>query len=238
MRIWAQSKMDSPQPMITLSVFFYALAHHPFWSWLGMFLVALAASLLLLRLTGKGRWMLLVLAAFIYGQLNIFTGHILNAWFLNAYGIRGTAVIVHSEQTSSTLNDQYISDYWAVLRTADGRDVKLEFDTMSASIYPIRNQILLPPQGQRFVVKYVPGFERNIAIMSDESDYGRRWLVAEARRPVDKAAAQWEVSPGNPEFIAEYRAELRRFLDDHAKDADPALVEEFERKLRELERRR
>ncbi|SFK98753.1 hypothetical protein [Lysobacter sp. cf310] len=224
--------------MIVLSGFFYALAHHPFWSWLALVLLALAASLLMLRWTGKARWMLLLLAAFIGGQLNIFTGHILNAWFLNAYGSRGTAVIVHSELTNSTLNDQYISDYWAVLRTADGRDVKFEFDTMSASIYPIRNTILLPPQGQRFVVKYVPGFERNVAIMSDESDYGRRWAVAQARGPVDRAAAQLAASPDNPEFVEEYRSELRRFLDQHRKDADPALVARFERNLGELEQGR
>ncbi|KRD80053.1 hypothetical protein [Lysobacter sp. Root983] len=224
--------------MIVLSGFFYALAHHPFWSWLALVLLALAASLLMVRWTGKARWMLLLLAAFIGGQLNIFTGHILNAWFLNAYGSRGTAVIVHSELTNSTLNDQYISDYWAVLRTADGRDVKIEFDTMSASIYPIRNEILLPPQGQRFVVKYVRGFERNVAIMSDESDYGRRWVVAQARGPVDRAAAQLAASPDNPEFVEEYRSELRRFLDQHRKDADPALVVRFERELGELEQRR
>lgn len=224
--------------MTIVSAFFYVLAHHPFWSWLGLMLVALAASLLLLRWTGKARWLLLLLAVFIGGQLNFFTGHIFNAWFLNAYGSRGTAVIVHSELTSSTLNDQYISDYWAVLRTADGRDVKVEFDTMSASIYPIRNEILLPPQGQKFVVKYVPGFERNIAIMSDESDYGRRWLIMQARGPVDRAAAQLEASPDNPEFIAEYRTELRRFLDRHGKDADPALVAQFERELAELGRGR
>lgn len=224
--------------MIVLSGFFYALAHHPFWSWLALVLLALAASLLMVRWTGKARWMLLLLAAFIGGQFNIFTGHILNAWFLNAYGSRGTAVIVHSELTNSTLNDQYISDYWAVLRTADGRDVKIEFDTMSASIYPIRNEILLPPQGQRFVVKYVPGFERNVAIMSDESDYGRRWVVAQARGPVDRAAAQLAASPDNPEFVEEYRSELRRFLDQHRKDADPALVVRFERELGELEQRR
>ena len=224
--------------MTALSAVFYVLAHHPFWSWLGLVLLAMASSVLMLRWTGKGWWLALVLAAFIGGQLNIFTGHILNAWFLNAYGSTGTAVIVHSEQTNSTLNDQYISDYWAVLRTAEGREVKVELDTMSASIYPIRNTILIPPQGQSFVAKYVPGFERNIAIMSDESAYGRVWIVGQARRPVDKAAAQLAVSPNNPEFIEEYRSAVREFLDAHRKDADPALVAELERKAAESGQRR
>ncbi len=51
---------------------------------------------------------------------------------------------------------------------------------------------------------------------------------------MDRAAAQLEASPDNPEFIAEYRTELRRFLDRHGKDADPALVAQFERELAEL----
>jgi len=48
---------------------------------------------------------------------------------------------------------------------------------MSASIYPIRNRILIPPENEPFVAKNIPGFERNIVIMSDESDYGKRIIV-------------------------------------------------------------
>jgi hypothetical protein len=58
---------------------------------------------------------------YLFSQINFFTGHMLNALFLNAFGTTGSAVIVHSQETNSQLNDQYIWDYDAVLKTADGR---------------------------------------------------------------------------------------------------------------------
>jgi len=56
--------------------------------------------------------------------------------------------------------------------------------------YPPRNAIEILPRGERFVVEYIPGYEHNIAIMRDESPYGRRLLLAEALAPVERAAAQ------------------------------------------------
>jgi hypothetical protein len=43
---------------------------------------------------------------------------------------------------------------------------------MSASIYPIRNRILIPPENEPFVAKYIPGFERNIVIMNRITEKG------------------------------------------------------------------
>lgn len=220
--------------MQILSSVLYFLAHHAIWSF---FLIMIAISLL-------GRFMVrrrpvlylgLVIFGFLFGMANIFTGHIFNALFLNAFGTPGTAVIVQSEQTNSTLNDQYIWEYHAVMKTADGRDVKITFDTMSASIYPIRNAILIPPEKETFVVKYIPGVERNVVIMSDASNYGKQRLIYEARAPVEKAAAQLAVSPSNPEFIAEYRDALQTFVRDYRDRADPALIQDYEQQLAALE---
>ncbi len=220
--------------MQIVSSVLYFLAHHAIWSF---FLIMIAISLL-------GRWMIrrrptlylgLVIFGFLFGMANIFTGHILNALFLNAFGTPGTAVIVQSEQTNSTLNDQYIWEYHAVMKTADGRDVKITFDTMSASIYPIRNAILIPPEKETFFVKYIPGVERNVVIMSDLSNYGKQRLIYEARAPVEKAAAQLAVSPSNPEFIAEYRDALQTFIRDYRDRADPALIQRYEQQLASLE---
>lgn len=88
---------------------------------------------------------------FLFSQINFFTGHFLNALFLNAFRTTGSAVILHSQQSDSQLNDQYIWNYDGVLKTADGRDIVIQFDTMSASIYPIRNRILIPPENEPFV---------------------------------------------------------------------------------------
>lgn len=217
--------------MSFLSAILYFLTQHPFWSWPLFLLLGVALSLLLVNRTRKKRWFLLILAFFIYGQLNIFVAHIFNAMFLEAFGVQGTAVITHSDETSSTLNDQNIWDYDGVLQTADGRDVVVQFDSMSASIYPITNAINIPPQGEAFVVKYIPGFPRNFVVMRDLSSYGKRMLIAEDREPVEKASAQFAVSPGNKDFIAEYRSALTAFIDQHRHDADPGLIRDYQARL-------
>lgn len=223
--------------MIILSAILFFLTQHPFWSWLLLMVLGGLLSHVLARRRGNGRWYGLILAFFIYGQFNIFLAHIFNALFLSAFGVLGTGVITHSEETSSTLNDQNVWVYSVALRTADGADVVAGFDTMSASIYPITNTIYIPPEGERFVIKYIPGFPRNFAIMRNLSPYGIRQVIDEDRAPVEKAANQLAASPANPDFIAEYRGALTTFLDKHRADADPALIEKYQRDLDALPRR-
>ena len=164
-------------------------------------------------------------------MVNVFAGHVANALFLNAYGTLGSAVVTYEEETSSQLNDQNIWAYDAVVKTADGEDVVAEFDTMSATIYPIRNEIRVPPVGERFVVKYIPGLARNFVIMSDLSDYGRRQVINEDRGLVEKAAMQFAASPKNPAFVVDYHEALTAFLNAHRYDADPALVSDYQARL-------
>jgi len=217
--------------MVILSSISYFLTHHPFLSWPVIIVTGTVLAFLLAKWTGSGRWYALILIFFIYGQINIFTAHIFNALFLEAFGVDGTAVITQSEETSSTLNDQNVWAYDAVMRTADGVDLVTQFDTMSASIYPITNAIHIPPKGETFVVRYIPGFPRNFVIMRDLSPYGRRYLLNEDRKPVEKAAAQFAASPGNKAFIAEYREALTTFIAKHGDDADPALIENYRAQL-------
>ena len=215
--------------MVILSAILYFLTQHPMLAMLALFIVGIGTSALLAKLRGHRGWYGLITPIFLFSQINFFTGHVLNALFLNAFGTTGSAVIVHSQETNSRLNDQYIWDHDAVLKTADVRDVVLQFNTMSASIYPIRNRILIPPENEPFVAKYIPGFERNIVIMSDESDYGKRIIVDQDRAPVEKAAGQYAVSPTNPAFIKEYRAAPQAFIAKHRNDADPDVIQDYER---------
>ncbi|OJU17132.1 MULTISPECIES: hypothetical protein [unclassified Sphingomonas] len=223
--------------MSILSAILFFLTQHPFWSWPLLTLFGVALSHVLARWRGSPGWYGLILVFFIYGQLNIFLAHIFNALFLSAFGVPGTGVVTHSEMTSSTLNDANVWAYSAALKTADGKDVVTTFDSMSASIYPITNAILIPPEGERFVTRYIPGFPRNFVIMRNQSSYGIRQMVAEDRAPVDKAANQLAASPGNRAFIDEYRDALTRFLGKHREDADPALIERYQAALDALPRR-
>jgi hypothetical protein len=213
-----------------LSAVLYFLTQHAIWSFPLIVLAFAALGPLLTRLRSGGARIAFVVPGFLAAMANVFLGHFVNALYLNAFGVEGHAIIVHSEQTDSTLNDQYIWAYDAVLKTQDGQDVPFAFDTMSASIYPIRNEIMIPPEGQVFAVKYIPGFPRNVVILSDASAYGRDQQIAHDMAPVEKAAAQFAFSPANPQFRAEYREALQTFITKHAADADPTVIAEYRQK--------
>ena len=217
--------------MPVLSAILHFLSQHSLLSMPLIILFWLGIGALLARLWRNAGCLALGVVGFVLGMVNVFAASSINALFVNAVGTRGSAVIVHAEETSSQLNDQNIWRYEAVLRTADGRDVKFGFDTMSASLYPPRNEIEIPPVGERFVVKYTPGFERNVAILRDESPFGKRRLVQEAREPVERARQQLLASPDNADFKAEYRAALQTFLSRHAADAPPGLTDQYRREL-------
>jgi len=221
--------------MGAISAVFYFLSQHPFLTMPIYPLAAWGIGALLARLTRWRGWMFLGVIGLILAALSPFFASAVNAMFLNAVGTTGTAVIVHSEETSSTLNDSNIWYYEAVLRTADGRNVETSFDTMSASLYPWRNEIAIPPEGERFVVKYVPGFPRNIAIMVDQSPYGRQRLIARDREPVETAAAKLAAAPDDPRFRDDLRQALREFIARHATDADPALIATYRTRLAALD---
>ena len=220
--------------MATLSALFFFISQHsmlafPLWIMAGF---ALGAAVSALR--KNGAWLGLGAVGFVLGFANIFLGSAVNALFVNANGIYGTAVITQARETSSQLNDSNIWEYDVVVKTADGRDVKAGFDTMSASLYPPRNAIEIPPTGERFVVKYVPGFERNIAILRDESLFGKRLLIRQALEPVERAAAQVAASPDNSEFRREYREEIKTFLARHAEAAPPETAAFYREELKRV----
>jgi hypothetical protein len=221
----------SVDQMQAISAILYFLTQHSLLS-LPLIVACFAGiATLLAAWRRNGSWFLLIIAGFVLGMVNIFTGHVMNALFLNAYGTLGSAVVTYEEETSSQLNDQNIWAYDAVVKTADGEDVVASFDTMSATIYPVRNEIRIPPVGERFVVKYIPGLAHNFVIMSDLSDYGRRQAIGEGRSLVEKAAIQFAASPANQAFIAEYREALTTFLNVHRGDADPALISDYQARL-------
>jgi hypothetical protein len=220
--------------LAALSAVSYFLCHDTFWSMIAIILVLGVPGVVMALWRKNIGWCFLVVLGILFGSVNAFTGHVVNSLFLNAFGVRGSAVIVHSTETNTMLNYQYVWEHNVVLKTAGGQDVPTTFATDTASIYPVRNEILIPPEGQTFVVKYVPGFERNFVIMSDESEYGRERLIRADLEPVKKAEAQLAVSPANRAFVDEYRGALRMFLQKHRGDADPALVSDCEQKLHTL----
>jgi len=220
--------------MAILSGALYFINHHPGLATLAMSGIGLGVCALLAIWRRQVLCCVLVIPFFLLSSISYFIAPFANALFLNAFGTRGTAVIVHKQETNEMLNESYIWDYDSVLKTADGRDVALQFSTTSVAIYPIRNEILMPPENDPFIVKYVPGFERNIVILCDESNYGKRRKIERDRAPVETAAGQYAISPTNQAFVNEYRGALQAFLRKHRDDADPDLIEDYQQELNKL----
>jgi hypothetical protein len=129
--------------MAILSGALYFINHHPGLATLAMSGIGLGAGALLAIWRRQVLCCVLVIPFFLLSSISYFIAPFANALFLNAFGTRGTAVIVHKQETNEMLNESYIWDYDSVLKTADGRDVALQFSTTSVAIYPIRNEILM-----------------------------------------------------------------------------------------------
>lgn len=209
------------QSMVFLSKILFFTSHHGFLTVIALFLF----FGLLSALTKK--WVLLIIA-FVLSIGNVIGGQFLNAWFLNTYGTESTAVITSDVETSSTLNEQRIHDYEAIVKKTDGSYITTFFSTTTAAIYPIENAIRIPQKEKRFPVKFIPGYEKNIVILYNQSDEGKMLLKYQKRAPVDKARIQYEADPENPEFIREYRSAIQNYLNEYD---DP----EYSVKLRQLE---
>ncbi|WP_339208362.1 hypothetical protein MHH56_11620 [Paenibacillus sp. FSL K6-3182] len=222
--------------MYIISAVLYFLTHHPFWSLLIILFFSFAMGIFLSIWRNHGKWFfILPCLGLLAAILNIFVTHYLNSLFLNAVGTESTAIIVYAEETNSLYNDQYVWKYEAVLKTSEGQDMEVSFTTMSASIYPLRNAILIPPKGEVFVAKYVPGFERNLLIMSDKSEYGKKWIINKDLKPIIKAEAKLATNSANSKFISQYRQALQEFIEKHRNGPDPALIRQYEQKLEVLE---
>ena len=207
--------------MQVLSALLYFLAQH---SVIAILVINLIGFLLVIW-----RFKIRILVfSFILSMLNFFVGNILNAWFLAKFGTNGTAIITSAEQTSSMMNEHYIWEYDVVIKTASGKAVESQFTTSNVSIYPIRNSIQIPSPNQTFVVRYIPGYEKNMVIMSDESEYGKRRINNENLKVVEKEKKKYEFSPETDEFRKSYIAAMRHYIDNPENKIDTVNISKFE----------
>ncbi|CAH0160742.1 hypothetical protein [Chryseobacterium sp. Bi04] len=206
--------------MILLSKILFFTSHHGFYT---VILIILFFGLLS-YLTRKAWFLAPILPLAI---LNGFGGQFLNAWFLHKYGVESTAIITSDVETNSTLNEMYIHDYEAIVKKQDGKYVSTYFSTTSASIYPIENAIRIPRMEEPFPVKYIPGYEKNIVILYNQSEEGKMAVKYSKLAPVNSAKIKYEADRTNKDFIREYISALENYLKDYDDET-------YETKLKEL----
>ncbi|MEG0926028.1 MULTISPECIES: hypothetical protein [Chryseobacterium] len=165
---------------------------------------------------------------------NGFCGQFLNAWFLNKYGVESTAIITSDVETNSTLNDMYIHDYEAIVKKQDGKYISTFFSTTSAAIYPIENAIRIPQTEQNFPVKYIPGYEKNIVILYNQSEEGKTSLKYAKLAPVNSARIKYEADRTNKEFIMEYISALEDYTNSYDDESYKLKIEELKKELKQL----
>ncbi|WP_228460483.1 hypothetical protein [Chryseobacterium gallinarum] len=203
------------------------MSHHGFYT-----VVILFAFFGLLSYLTKKAWFLAPIIPL--AILNGFGGQFLNAWFLNKYGVKSTAIITSDVETNSTLNDMYIHDYEAIVKELNGKYSPTFFSTTTAAIYPIENAIRIPGVGESFPVKFIPGYEKNIVILYNESEEGKRALQYSMLAPVNTAKIKYEADRTNKEFVQEYIGALEQYLKYYDDENYQAQLKELKQQLKKL----
>ncbi|WP_284464345.1 hypothetical protein [Chryseobacterium sp.] len=212
--------------MVLISKILFFTSHHGFYTVILLFLF----FGLLFYATKKALFLIPIIPLAI---LNGICGQFLNAWFLNTYGVESTAIITSDVETNSTLNESYIHDYEAIVKKQDGKYTTTFFSTTTAAIYPIRNSIRIPSQND-LPVKYIPGYEKNIVILYDQSREGKILLENEKLAPVNSAKIKYEADRTNKEFIMEYISALEDYTDSYDDESSRLKIEELRKELKQL----
>lgn len=213
--------------MVYISKILFFTSHHGFYTVILLFLF----FGLLFYFTKRAWFLAPILPLAI---LNGFGGQFLNAWFLNKYGVESTAIITSDVETNSTLNDMYIHDYEAIVKKQDGKYISTFFSTTSASIYPIENAIRIPQVEEPFPVKYIPGYEKNIVILYNQSEAGQKVMKYSKLAPVNSAKIKYEADRTNKEFIKEYISALEEYVKSYDDENYKAKIEELKKELEQL----
>ncbi|AZB02119.1 hypothetical protein EG359_22100 [Chryseobacterium joostei] len=212
--------------MVLISKILFFTSHHGFYTVILLFLF----FGLLFYATKKALFLIPIIPLAI---LNGICGQFLNAWFLNTYGVESTAIITSDVETNSTLNESYIHDYEAIVKKQNGKYTTTFFSTTTAAIYPIRNSIRIPSQ-KDLPVKYIPGYEKNIVILYDQSKEGKILLENEKLAPVNSARIKYEADRTNKEFIMEYISALEDYTDSYDDESSRLKIEELRKELKQL----
>lgn len=212
--------------MVLISKILFFISHHGFYT-----VILLLVFFGGLSYLTKKAWFLIPIIPL--AILNGFGGQFLNAWFLNKYGVESTAIITSDVETNSTLNDMYIHDYEAIVKKHDGKYTTTFFSTTSAAIYPISNSIRIP--GDKDIpVKYIPGYEKNIVILYDQSREGKILRQYEKQAPVNSAKTKYEADRTNKEFIEEYITALEEYVKYYDDEAYKEKIKELQLELKQL----
>ncbi len=122
--------------------------------------------------------------------VDIFLGPNLARWVLYRCGTTGAATVTGSYATSDQYNNQNVTGYNVLIRTAAGRVVKTDFEDDDFNVYPSPwNSAVYPGPGDDFNVRYLPMFPGNFVIVAND---GSPWAEQNRCRDINAAGSAAE----------------------------------------------
>jgi hypothetical protein len=125
-------------------------------------------------------------ATVIYAFLNVMIGTRISDTLIYHLGEAGSATVTDRHGTSTQYNDQNVSAYAVLVRTAAGKVVKTAFADDDFNVYPPHNATTYPDVGDRFTVRYPAGFPNAFVIVADD---GSPWAKDRSCMKLRSAAA-------------------------------------------------
>lgn len=194
------------------------------------FFVLVAFVLAPIILTGLSRgggklWVgLLIPVGVIAGVVNLIFGMGLSAVLIDHLGVEGQAKITDTFATSTTYNERRVMGHHVLIRTADGSVVEARFDDDDFNIYPPRNSVIYPQDGDEFSARYIQHFPKDfIIVTNDDSPWAVGLRCNASRSRIAKANAKYEFAKTSPAYRQAYIDAI------HAALSGPCSIDETER---------
>lgn len=173
--------------------------------WRFLVLPAFIVLPILLKALGFVRfvWHIPVFVLFAVG--NIIFGTEVNTLLIYQFGAAGRATITGSYPTSTQYNNHNVRGYNVLIRTADRQVVETSFEDDDFNVYPPRNRVTYPDQGDEFSVRYVQSWPQEfIIIADDDSPWARGLQCGRLRRDVIQAATKRDFAPDSADYRKAY----------------------------------
>ncbi len=183
------------------------LARERFW------LVPVFVILLVLVPGGRGARTVagrLLVAAL--GAGNLLGGPLLSGWLLAREGQAGTAQVVGTYRTWTEVNGHQVVGYHVLIRDEGGTVYESRFADDELNVFPPAD-FSEPRVGERFYVRFLPGFPRDFVMITDaDSPWNRRNRCDVLSLRLSEAERRFGFGGGAVPFRAPYVAAIDAYL--------------------------
>ena len=150
----------------------------------------------------------------IFSILNIIIGPMVNAQFLNKFGVLADAVITDVEGTNTMYNEEPVMRFNTLIRKQDGSSHETSFTSMDFNSYPSSFKgFRIPSPNVEFKVKYIPGAESNFVIMAEmDSEFSNSARCTDLLMNIGVAQNKLNFDEENEKYQLELEEQVKLYL--------------------------